>query len=330
MNTTRNVDPLEILGLSRAQTRLYTAVLRLHRATLAEITEVMDEPADGVVHQLTLLVRMGAVDEQCGEYLARHPAAVVGRLVADRLDRLAQESRQIDEVLATVHGLAHHYNAGRDYQTGQFSVELVNGADELYESVVGLAIQAPSTDLVSAIPDRRTMSDFVEKYSEPWIDAVAKGILATRAIVPTSALSMPGVRDALNRLTVAGAKIRTLDQVPSWFFALGDDAAGLPVQWGSSLPEQAYKCYLVRAPIVVSALRALFAELWARAVPISYPRGTIQVLRLAAQGLSDESIARHLGMSVRTVRARFAEAMTELGAQSRFHAGVEAARRAWL
>ena len=58
--------------------------------------------------------------------------------------------------------------------------------------------------------------------------------------------------------------------------------------------------------------------------------GTVQVLRLAAQGLSDEGIARHLGLSVRTVRARFADAMAELGAQSRFHAGVEAARRGWL
>ncbi|WP_344835625.1 hypothetical protein [Nonomuraea dietziae] len=46
--------------------------------------------------------------------------------------------------------------------------------------------------------------------------------------------------------------------------------------------------------------------------------------------MCDDSIARHLGVSVRTVRARFADAMAELGAQSRFHAGVEAARRGWL
>jgi DNA-binding NarL/FixJ family response regulator len=56
----------------------------------------------------------------------------------------------------------------------------------------------------------------------------------------------------------------------------------------------------------------------------------VQVLRLAAQGMCDESIARQLGVSVRTVRARFADAMAELGTQSRFHAGVEATRRGWL
>ena len=58
--------------------------------------------------------------------------------------------------------------------------------------------------------------------------------------------------------------------------------------------------------------------------------GVIQVLRLAGQGVPDEMIARQLGVSVRTVRSRFADAMAELGAQSRFQAGVEASRRGWL
>jgi DNA-binding CsgD family transcriptional regulator len=84
---------------------------------------------------------------------------------------------------------------------------------------------------------------------------------------------------------------------------------------------------------VAGVLRSLFEELWGRAVPMPWGRGgdgAVQVLRLAAQGMCDESIARQLGVSVRTVRARFADAMARLGAQSRFHAGVEAARRGWL
>jgi DNA-binding NarL/FixJ family response regulator len=35
-------------------------------------------------------------------------------------------------------------------------------------------------------------------------------------------------------------------------------------------------------------------------------------------------------MSLRTVRRRVAEVMAELGADSRFQAGVEATRRGWL
>ncbi|MFD2355884.1 hypothetical protein ACFSTC_51360 [Nonomuraea ferruginea] len=39
-------DPLETLGLDPTQTALYTAVLRLHRATRSELAEVMNGPVD--------------------------------------------------------------------------------------------------------------------------------------------------------------------------------------------------------------------------------------------------------------------------------------------
>ena len=54
------------------------------------------------------------------------------------------------------------------------------------------------------------------------------------------------------------------------------------------------------------------------------------LLRQLAAGAKDEQIARTLGVSLRTVRRRIADLMTELGADSRFQAGVEAARRGWL
>ena len=49
-----------------------------------------------------------------------------------------------------------------------------------------------------------------------------------------------------------------------------------------------------------------------------------------AGGAKDEQIARALGLSVRTVRRRVAELLVELGAESRFQAGVEAVRRGWI
>ena len=46
--------------------------------------------------------------------------------------------------------------------------------------------------------------------------------------------------------------------------------------------------------------------------------------------MKDEQIARELGLSLRTVRRRVAEVLDELGATSRFQAGVEAVRRGWV
>jgi DNA-binding NarL/FixJ family response regulator len=49
-----------------------------------------------------------------------------------------------------------------------------------------------------------------------------------------------------------------------------------------------------------------------------------------ASGAKDEQIARALGLSLRTVRRRVAQLLDELGAGSRFQAGVEAVRRGWI
>ncbi|RVX47167.1 regulatory LuxR family protein [Nonomuraea polychroma] len=326
-------DAFETLGLDPAQRALYTAILRLHRATRTDLAQAMDGPVEKVGRQLDALVKLGVVDEQSGEYLARHPAAALGRVIAERLDRLAEESRMIDSALGSIRTLIRDYDAGRDYQSGPFMVEMASGADVLYESVVGIAVQSPGMELLTAIPDERTMTDFVRKFADPWIDAQKRKLLTVRAVIPVATLTLPGVRDQLTELTETGGKVRTLRRVPSWFMTAGPEVAGLPAFWGGNLPDHAYNFYLVRTPIVVGVLRTLFDELWARAVPLPWGRrgdGMVQVLRLAAQGMCDESIARQLGVSVRTVRARFADAMAELGTQSRFHAGVEATRRGWL
>jgi DNA-binding CsgD family transcriptional regulator len=84
-----------------------------------------------------------------------------------------------------------------------------------------------------------------------------------------------------------------------------------------------------------SAVRSLcqFAELlWDRANPVpdavaSLPTPRVErILRLLAEGLTDDAVARKIGVSVRTVRNDIASTMTGMSAQSRFQAGVHAAQ----
>ncbi|MEV5413848.1 helix-turn-helix domain-containing protein [Thermopolyspora sp. NPDC052614] len=326
-------DLLQPLGLTASQAAVYIALLRLRLACAAEVAEAVDRPEGRVEPDLRTLVRLGIVEDCNGRYLARHPAAALGRLIAPRLDRIAAESRRIDELLASVRMLARHHDAGQDYHGARLAVDLISGADALRATMSEVAMARPPADLISVIPDHRTVHDLAHKYADEWVRAQREGVISSRVILPVCTVTLPGAHDLLTRLTDARARIRTLDRLPSWYVAIGDDAAWLPVQWGGNLPDSAYHFCLVRSPLMVSVLRALFEELWARAVPLSRPErkdGVVRVLRLAAQGMSDEMIARHLGVCVRTVRSRFAEAMAELGARSRFHAGVEATRRGWL
>jgi hypothetical protein len=88
---------------------------------------------------------------------------------------------------------------------------------------------------------------------------------------------------------------------------------------------------VVREDAAITSLLALANNLWAMGAEVSSPSSSRPtrsrhelVLRMLAQGLTDDAIARRLGVSVRTVRGDVASAMVELDARSRFQAGVRA------
>ncbi|MQA60571.1 MAG: transcriptional regulator TrmB, partial [Actinophytocola sp.] len=54
------------------------------------------------------------------------------------------------------------------------------------------------------------------------------------------------------------------------------------------------------------------------------------LLTLLAAGVKDETIARQLMISPRTVTRRVAELLDERGARTRFQAGALAQQRGWL
>ena len=67
-----------------------------------------------------------------------------------------------------------------------------------------------------------------------------------------------------------------------------------------------------------------------RARTAGLDRRDTAILTLLAAGASDATIARQSGISQRTVERRVRALMDQLGAGTRFQAGVQAARRGWL
>lgn len=57
---------------------------------------------------------------------------------------------------------------------------------------------------------------------------------------------------------------------------------------------------------------------------------TRRLLRLMRTGAIDETIARELGISLRTVHRRITRLQNLLGARSRFQLGVIACERGWV
>ena len=141
-------------------------------------------------------------------------------------------------------------------------------------------------------------------------------------------------------LTGLGAEIRTVPTVPMQLVIVDREVAMLPINPTSAR----HGAIEVHTPAIVAAMCALFLQVWNVAVPMSHRSAPVPsddtngrlpafeqaVLRLLADGLTDESASRRLGVSVRTLRRTISEITAQLHSSSRFQAGVEANRRGWI
>ncbi|WP_030462661.1 helix-turn-helix domain-containing protein [Kitasatospora sp. NRRL B-11411] len=134
--------------------------------------------------------------------------------------------------------------------------------------------------------------------------------------------------------TALGAEYRTAHELFGRLIAFDRELAFLPLSDGSP------GALVVRQEALLAYLCDIFEQAWTLARPFAAAAedGLEQVsqeldrtiVRMLAAGLKDEAIARRLGMSLRTARRHIADIMDELGAESRFQAGVAVARAGLL
>jgi hypothetical protein len=170
------------------------------------------------------------------------------------------------------------------------------------------------------LPDAEILREVFAGDAEGIVSALRHAGGRPRLIVRPEAIDGPLNHELIEYSRRAGVDVRVLDDLPSWFYVDKGTLAGFPVAWGESRPPS---ILFVRTPPVIAALHLVFSALWARAEPVhAQTHGWEPVVRLLAQGMTDEAVGRYLGLDVRTVRRRVAEAMSDLGATSRFALGM--------
>jgi len=156
-----------------------------------------------------------------------------------------------------------------------------------------------------------------------------------RVLYHDSASDDPATVAEASRLTRMGAQTRMTSDLPPLLMISDHEAALIPLQ--AARPGEGAVC--VREPVIVATLTVMFEDAWNRATALGHHRplegrsltaGERTLLRLLADGLTDEAAARRLGISVRTVRRQMSILMDKLGASSRFQAGHKAAQQGWL
>lgn len=148
----------------------------------------------------------------------------------------------------------------------------------------------------------------------------------TRVLVPSCRSRAPLVRAGLTALAATGTvRLRVGGSMTALGVVTSDGTIALQPRGSAatSLPTTAAR----------SALASLLESLWSVAVdlecsdePLLSGERHDAVLRMLVDGTKDETAARALNVSVRTYRRYVAQILDELGATSRFQAGVRAAR----
>jgi DNA-binding CsgD family transcriptional regulator len=155
-----------------------------------------------------------------------------------------------------------------------------------------------------------------------------------RSIYETAYTDHPAGVKMIEESVAAGEKARLLPKLSMKMKLADESVAMLPLT-----PTGMSGALLIRAPVITAALRQYFELLWDRAIPFGsgepnpdLPLNSVDagILRLMAQGHSDQTIAKRTGLAVGTVRRHIDAMKQSLDTKSRFVLAVAAVRQGWI
>jgi DNA-binding CsgD family transcriptional regulator len=259
------------------------------------------------------------------------PAEEVGGLRGGATDPLDE----LDAQLSRLRSVAEELRGSRRRSSGALSgdqVELVEDGPTLARTYEQLQRGAHRG---LRVLDRPPYVSPPSSQNQLELERLAEGI-SYRAIYGTAVFEHEDTMRVLPELLAAGEQARVLAQVPIKMAIVDDDLALIGLT--KRAPDQSH--LLIRSSGLLDGLIATFEMLWALAIPMPALKTaddlrTLRtpdrdVLLLLAGGATDDKISRHLHISPRTTQRRVRALMDALGAQTRFQAGVQAARRHWI
>lgn len=160
---------------------------------------------------------------------------------------------------------------------------------------------------------------------------VRRGV-RVRALYPRSLLQSPKYTKYLNDLAAAGIEVRAIDHAPHDLLIYDRHTVVIPGVPNTHSTPMA----LVRGAALVQSYVSVFEDYWLRATPLSATPARAggtdlndqerAIIRLMANGYSDDRIARTLGIARRTVQRVMTKLMERLQVSSRFEVGFKLAR----
>ncbi|GHG06224.1 helix-turn-helix domain-containing protein [Streptomyces filamentosus] len=326
---------LDILGLDTDAERVYRAMLGRPQDGVAELARLLSMTEDQVRAGLDRLSELALVHPSAREgagFRAISPETAMEVLLARQQAELAAQQMRVEASRAAAAQLIAECSALRPRSPDAESEQLT-GPEEIRERLARLASRATQEITTFAPGGAHTTAD-LEASRTPNAELLQRGI-RMRTVYLDSVRNHQPTLDHVDWLNTHGAQVRTSPTLPIRMIIADRTHAVLPVDTNDAR----VGAVVLHGAGTVAALCALFESVWNTATPLGHtpqadpnglPPQETATLHLLAQGHTDETIAKHLGVSPRTARRIAADLMERLGARSRFQAGANAAHHGWL
>jgi sugar-specific transcriptional regulator TrmB/DNA-binding CsgD family transcriptional regulator len=317
---------LHIAGIEPLEERLYRALLGTSPQSLGDLANEVGVPAGllrGPLERLRTVGFVTTLSDEEESYVPVPPDLALHLVVSREELKLRRRLEELSRLRGSASRLSRQL-VGDVRETRDDVVNVVDGAPLVREKISDIGLLARHQ--VRRLEPVPLLDEELETQDD----------VAHRVIYERSALDDPATLEEVQRRQLRGEDVRLIPRPPARI-VLADDDLGLV-----ALDDQPDRGVLVHASPMLTALGALFELLWERAIPLDASGEEGQdaawrisdddaaLLRLLAAGLKDQAIARHLGIGLRTVVRRIGNLSRALDAETRFQAGLQAARRGLL
>lgn len=326
---------LETLGLDTDAERVYRALLAHPREGVVGLAARLGMSQAQLRRRLDQLSTMALIQPSAQEeigFSAVDPETAMEALLARQSDELAAQQRKVEASRAAAARLIAECSALRPRTVDPDSERLI-GVEQIRARLERLADEAREQIMTFAPGGAHTAAD-LEASRTPNAALLDRGV-AMRTVYLDSVRNHQPTLDHVEWLGRRGGEVRTAPTLPIRMVIADRRLAVLPIDTADARAG----AVVLEGVGTVAALCALFESTWDAATRLGerptrdingMPPQEAETLRLLAQGLTDEAIAKRLGVSPRTARRIAAELMERLEARSRFEAGVHAVQNGWL
>lgn len=318
---------LTALGATEAEDRVYQHVASALSATEDEIVRFTGLAPSRVRDALSGLEKRALATRTTDtppRFVAAAPGAVES-MITDRLRELRTAQEELDQI-------AERYRSNYLVENAPGAFEVVRGQEALRQWTVHMLTSARFEALNLVKPPIITIQS--DEGMRPGDN------VRGRLIFETEALGTAGALEAIQRGLRDQDEVRVHTKLPIKMLAVDRSVALVPLAQRDTTPVGV----VIRESAVLDSFLALFDYVWTAAVPLHVDNENSpppamptalspndrRLLSLLLSGLTDEAIAAHWGVSVRTVQRKVHALMKSANVRTRMQLAWQAARLGWV